>query len=111
MDINKIVEEFKELSYETKKKKVISMIKLLKDSNEIFLNLYKALILLENPDIDILEYIYEIIFSISNDIEVDLKEDSISKLNDIYNKIKIINKSELEEKEQEWNPDDLLNNI
>ncbi len=111
MDINKMVEEFKELTYETKKEKVISMTKLLQDADDVFSNLYKMLILLENPNVDILEYIYEVIFNISNDIDLDVKEDSISKLNDIYDKMKIINKKELEEKAQEWNPDAMLNNI
>ena len=91
MDISQQVEYFKNLSYETKKEKVLDMLKQLQWTHETFAMFYEKLSTLDKISDDILMYVYQSILEIANEIEGGRKneaQDKIKKMGEILMKIK-----------------------
>lgn len=111
MNVKKQLEYFGSLSYNEKKTKVLAMLNELKDTNSIFLNLYKTLNIIEKPNEFVINHIYEAIFGISNDIENFWKQEIYDKLNSAYKEIKLIHQKEIEDRANEWDPDNMIKNL
>lgn len=111
MDIQAQVDYFKALPYETQKEKVLVMLKELKDTHEVFASFYTAIYQVDKVDSWLLEYIYSSILEIAEDIAQGKKEEANQKIDKMQDAIMKIRQQEILEKEQEWNPDNLLQNI
>lgn len=111
MDIKKQVEHFKGLPYETRKNKVIEMLKQLQRTHEIFSMFYKAINALDTISENMLLYLYTSIMEIAADIETGKKEEAQDKIKKMAEVLMAIKKQEEREREREGNPDEMLKNI
>ena len=111
MDIKKQVEYFKSLPYETKRTKVLEMLKQLQWTHEIFAMFYKTVNSLAKVSESVLLYLYQSIMEIATDIEAgrkDVVQDKIKKMAEV---LMMIKKQEEMEREREGNPEELLKKI
>ena len=111
MDIKMQVEYFKGLPYETRKNKVIEMLKQLQRTHEIFAMFYKTLNTLSNVSDTVLVYLYQSILEIANDIVAGKKDQAQDKIKKMSEILMMIRKQEEMEREREGNPQELLKNI
>ncbi|MFA7298617.1 MAG: hypothetical protein WC010_03140 [Candidatus Absconditabacterales bacterium] len=111
MDIKKQVEYFKGLPYETKKEKVIEMLKQLQWTNEIFAMFYKTLVSLNKISESVLTYLYQSVMEIAVEIEAGRTDEAQDKIKKMAEVLMMIRKQEEMEREKEGNPEELLKNI
>lgn len=111
MDIKKQVEEFRGLPYETKRTKVLEVLKQLQWTHEIFTLFYKTVSSFREIPEQILLFVYQSVFEIANAIKQwnkSVAEEKTKKIGEILMSIK---KQEEMEREKEESPDALLQNI
>lgn len=111
MDIKKQVEYFKGLPYETKRTKVLEMLKQLQWTHEVFSMFYKTISSLSKISDSVLIYIYQSILEIANEIEAGRKDEAQDKIKKMSEVLMVIKKQEEMEMKREGNPDDLLKNL
>ena len=111
MDIKKQVEYFKELPYETKRAKVLEMLKQLQWTHEVFAMFYKTISELQHPSEGVLLYLYQSILEIAAEIEAGDQNEAQEKIKKMAEVLMTIRKQEEMEREREGNPDDMLKNI
>lgn len=111
MDIKKQVEYFKKLPYETKRTKVLDMLKQLQRTHETFSMFYTTISKLSNVSEKALVLIYQGIFEIAADIEAWNKDKAQDKIKKMAEVLMAIKKQEEMEREREGNPDDMLKSI
>jgi len=101
--------QFKELDFQQKYNIVFSMLEILKDGDEIFLDFYNLLSSLKDETSeDLLITIYELITTAMVEIENEKTENEVKKLEKLKTKLQKL--KEMEEK-QEGDPEKLLENI
>ena len=108
MDIKKQVEYFKWLPYETKKDKVIDMLKQLQWTHETFAMFYKTISTLKEISETVLIYIYQGILEVAEAIQAGKKDEAQEKIKKMAEVLMVIRKQEEMEREREGNPDELL---
>lgn len=111
MDIKKQVEYFKGLPYETKRTKVLEMLKQLQWTHEVFSMFYKTISSLNKTSDSVLIYIYQSILEIANEIEAGRKDKAQDKIKKMAEILMTIKKQEEMEREREGNPEELLKKI
>lgn len=111
MDIQTQVDEFKALSYNVQKEKIVDMLKQLQWMHKTFAMLYTTIPASSTVSEDILIQLYQAILEIAQEIRSGKKEKTQDKINKMAQIIIDINKQEKMEKEREWNPDDMLKKI
>jgi hypothetical protein len=111
MDIKKQVEYFKGLSYDTKREKILDMLKQLQWTHETFAMFYKTINSLNKISEKILLYIYQSILEIATSIETWKKDQVQDKIKNMAEVLMAIRKQEEMEREKEGNVEDLLKNI
>ncbi len=111
MDIQKQVEYFKALPYETKREKVLEMLKQLQGSHETFAMFYKTVSTLTTVSESVLEYLYQSIMEIAAEIawgKTDEAQDKIKKMAEVLMNIR---RQEEMERAREGNPENLLKDL
>jgi len=111
MDIQKQVEYFKSLPYETKREKVLEMLKQLEWTHETFAMFYKTVNTLPAISAAVLEYLYQSIMEIAQEISVGNNNEAQDKIKKMAEVLMMIRKQEEMEKEREGDPENLLKNI
>lgn len=111
MDIKKQVEYFKGLSYETKKDKVLEMLKQLQWTHETFAMFYKTINSLNIIPEKVLLYLYQSILEIAEEIAVGNKDQAQEKIKRMSEVLMMIRRQEEMERDREGNPDELLKNM
>lgn len=111
MDIQKQVEYFKTLPYETKKGKVTEMLKQLQWTHETFAMFYKTITTLADVSETVLLYIYQGILEVAEEISAGNKDEAQDKIKKMGEVLMMIRKKEEMEREKEGNPEELLKNI
>lgn len=111
MDIQKQTAYFTRLSYESRREKVLAMLSQLKWSHEIFAMFYTTLASLQNISDTVLLYMYQSILEIAEEIRAGRKHDAQNTIKKMSELLMIIKKQEEMERSQEWNPDDILQNM
>ncbi|EKD24743.1 MAG: hypothetical protein ACD_80C00166G0004 [uncultured bacterium (gcode 4)] len=111
MDIKKQVEYFKGLSYETKKDKVLEMLKQLQWTHETFAMFYKTINSLNSISETVLIFIYQGILEIAEQIAAWNKNEAQEKIKKMSEVLMMIRRQEEVEREHEGNPDELLKNM
>jgi hypothetical protein len=74
MDIKKQVDSFKNLSYATKREKVIEMLKQLQWTHETFAMFYKTVSTLSKISESVLIYLYQSILEVATEIDAGNKD-------------------------------------
>lgn len=111
MDIQQQVENFKSLPYETKREKVLEMLKQLQSTHETFAMLYKTVSTLDSVSQKVLLYLYQSIMEIAQEISVGNKNEAQDKIKKMTEVIMMIRRQEEIEKAREGDPENLLKNI
>lgn len=111
MDIQKQVDHFTSLPYETQKDKVLTMLKELKETSEIFANFYDTLSKLQTISVEVLTYMYTSILEIAEDIAQGKTSEANSAINKMQEAIMQIRAREALDMTKEGNPDSLLQQI
>ena len=111
MDIKKQVEYFKELSYDTKREKVLDMLKQLQWTHETFAMFYKTLTTLTSVSESVLIYLYQGILEIAEEINAGNQNSAQEKIKKMAEVLMAIRKQEEMEREREGNPDELLKSM
>lgn len=111
MDIKKQMEYFSSLPYETKRAKVLEMLKQLQWTHETFSMFYKTVNSLEKIPEKVLMYIYQWIIEIAESIEQWKKEEAQDKIKHMSEVLMMIKKQEEMEREREGDPDEMLKNL
>ncbi len=111
MDIKKQVEYFKGLPYETRKNKILEILKQLQPTHETFSLFYKTISKLTIVSEQILVYIYQGIFEIAAEIELGNKDKAEDKIKHMAEILMTIRKQEEMEREREGNPDEMLKSL
>jgi hypothetical protein len=111
MDIKKQVEYFKGLSYDTKREKVLEMLKQLQWTHETFAMFYKTVNSLSNVSETVLIYLYQGILEIAEEIEAGRKNGAQEKIKKMAEVLIMVRKKEELEREKEGNPDELLKSM
>lgn len=111
MDIKKQVEYFKTLPYETKKTKVLEMLRQLQWVYETFEMFYTTITTLSSVSEEVLIYIYTWILEIAEKIEQGKNSDAEDKIRKMAEVLMAITKKEEQEREREWSPEHLLEQI
>lgn len=102
------VKQFSALSYENKKKKVVSMLKILKEEWNVFDDLYNLVNVIWNISEDFLMMVYKVITKAMYAIKEKEVEKAVEKLENIKDKISSMREKEAKEKE---NTEDILARI
>jgi len=108
MDIPKQVEYFKTLPYDTKKDKVLEMLKQLQWTHETFAMFYKTVSTLDNVAENVLMYIYQGILEVAEEISAGNKDEAQNKIKKMADVLMMIRKQEEMERQREWDPEELL---
>ena len=108
MNLEKKVSEFKKLSFEDKKAKVLKMLGILKWSENLFDDLYNIVNNLENISEDLLISIYSTIQSAIENMDNEKIKNDIAKMEKIKKRLQKI--KEMEEKEKD-DPEKLLEQL
>lgn len=111
MDIQKQVEYFKGLPYQTKKEKVLDMLNQLKNTHETFAMFYTTISQNETIPEQVLIYIYQGIFEVAAELEASDKVQAENKIKKMGEVLMMIRKKEEMERISEWSPDDMLKNL
>lgn len=111
MDIQKQVEYFKGLPYQTKKEKVLDILNQLKNTHEMFAMFYTTISQNETTPEQILVYIYQGIFEVAAELKAGKKVQAEAKIKKMEKILMMIRKKEEMERISEWNPDDMLKNL
>lgn len=111
MDIQKQIEYFKTLPYETKRTKVIEMLKQLQWTHETFAMFYKTVTTLDTISESVLLYLYQSILEIAEEIEAGNKDEAQNKIKQMGEILMNIRKQEEAERVREGNPDELLKSM
>lgn len=111
MDIKKQVDYFKKLPYETKRNKVLEMLKQLQWTHEVFAMFYRTVDTLSHVSETMLLNIYKTILDIATDIEKWNKEAAQNKIKKMGEVLLTIKKQEEMEREREGSPDEILKNM
>lgn len=111
MDIQKQVEYFKGLSYETKRGKITEMLKILQWTHETFAMFYKTITTSNNISETILTYLYQSILEIAEEINAGRKEGAQDKIKKMAEVLMMIRQQEAMEREREGDPEELLKSI
>ena len=111
MNLEKKVSEFKKLSFEDKKAKVLKMLEILKWSESLFDDLYDIITTIKNISEELLVSIYSSIQSaIEHIIDNDKLKDNINSMEKVRKRLQKI--KEMEEKEEKNNdPEKLLEQL
>ncbi len=105
---SKLLSAYDDLSYEEKIKKVKAMLSILKEEGNIFSDLYEILEIWEGISETFVDTIYQIITKAMYSLHTEELDLAVDKLEQAKNKI---NRMKEKEKQEEGNPDDLLDNI
>ena len=111
MDIQKQVEYFKALPYETKREKTLEMLKQLQWTHETFAMFYKTINILPDISDSVLEYLYQSIMEIAQEIAEGNKDEAQNKIKKMGEILMMIRKKEELEREHEGSPEELLKNM
>lgn len=111
MDIKKQVEYFTQLPYETRRDKVLDMLKQLQWTHEVFAMFYKTVHNLNQIADNVLIYLYQSILEIAEELTAWRKEEAQDKIKRMAEVLMMIKKQEEMEREREGNPDDLVKNM
>ena len=111
MDIAKQVAHFTALPYETKRAKVIDMLRQLQRTHETFAMFYKTVSSVKNISESSLAYLYQSILEIAQELESGRKDQAQDKIRKISEVMMAIKKQEEQERNREGDPDETLKNI
>lgn len=105
---SKLLSAYDELSYEAKIQKVMAMLSILKEEGNIFSDLYEILEIWDGISESFVDTIYQIITKAMYSLHSEELDLAVNKLEQAKSKISQMKEKE---KQEEWNPDDLLDNI
>ena len=111
MDIQSQVEYFKSLSYEIKREKVLEMLNQLQWTHETFAMFYTTVSTLPTISESILEYLYQSIMEIAEEIRSGKTNEAQNKIKKMAEVLMNIRREEEMERAREGNPENLLNNL
>ena len=111
MDIQSQVEYFKSLSYEIKREKVLEMLNQLQWTHETFARFYTTVSTLPTISESILEYLYQSIMEIAEEIRSGKTNEAQNKIKKMAEVLMNIRREEEMERAREGNPENLLNNL
>ena len=111
MDIQKQIELFKSLPYDTRRSKVIEMLRQLQSTHKTFAMFYNTINSLEKISDSSLAYIYQSILEIAQDIKVWNNTSAQNRIQKFSEILAEIQRQEELDKQHEWDPDDMLKNI
>lgn len=111
MNIEDQMKRFVGLPYETKRTKVIGMLKKLQWTHDVFSMLYTKITVLASVSETILSKIYQWIFEVAAELEQWNKKKAEEKIKHMSDVLMAIRKQEEMEIAREWNPDDLLQSL
>lgn len=110
-ELKKRIEEFKKLPYDKKYEKVLAMLEILKEWDEVFADFYNLLTTLKtDTSEELLVNIYSMLTSAIIELEKEDKQNEFAKLEKLRNKMKKLQELEQQQR-QEDDPEKLLENI
>ncbi len=110
-ELEKRIEEFKKLPYDKKYEKVLAMLEILKEWDEVFADFYNLLTALKtDTSEELLVNIYSMLTSAIIELEKEDSQKELEKLDRLRNKMKKLKEIE-EQQRQEDDPEKLLENI
>lgn len=111
MSLEKKVNEFKKLSFENKREKVLKILEILKWSESLFDDLYKIITNIKNISEELLISIYASIESTIENIDNDKLKNDIDSMGKVRKRLQKIKEMEEEEEEKNNNPEKLLEQL
>ncbi len=111
MDVQKQVELFKSLPYDTRRSKVTQMLNQLQSTHKTFAMFYKTISSLEKVSDNSLVYMYQSILEIAQDIRAWNNASAQDRIQKFWEIIAEIQRQEDLDRQHEWNPEDMLKNI
>lgn len=111
MEVQKQVEIFNSLPYDTRKSKVTEMLNQLQSTHKTFAMFYKTISSLEKVSDNSLVYIYQSILEIAQDIKAWNNTSAQNRIQKFWEILADIKRQEDLDKQHEWDPDDMLKNI
>lgn len=111
MDVQQQVELFKALPYDTRRSKLIEMLKQLQSTHKTFAMFYQTISSIQKVSDSSMVYIYQSILEIAQDIRAWNHIAAENKIQKFWEILAEIQRQEDLDKQSEWNPDDMLKNI
>ena len=105
-----MIEEFKKLSFDEKKTKLLTILEQLKNSDEVFWAVINTINTNKNVNDEFLVWIYEDIISLWDKAAENKKQQSLGQAAKLKARLQTLQNQEKMEREQE-NPEGLLRNI
>lgn len=105
---NQSLIQFNKMDYEDKKKKVVAMLDVLREDDNIFQDLWDLIHVTDHPSESILKVIYQVVVKAMYSMQEKELDDAVDKLEGVKEKMKNIKEKEAQE---EGDADELLDEL